>query len=156
MKKVTIDTVNSNPSPASVKKKLTEELETTHFALTYYELEPGESSAFGYHAHEQQEEVFYIQQGAVTIRTETQTCTVTAGELARVPPGELQQCINEADERARMVVIGGPKDAGKLTLRRYCDVCDQETPHDVRTLDGGGGRETICLTCGHVTGRFTS
>lgn len=53
-----------------MKRKLTGDLETTDLALGYYELEEGESAAFGYHAHGAQGEVFYVLRGTITVRTE--------------------------------------------------------------------------------------
>lgn len=155
MKKVDIDDVESLPGPAAVKRKLTDELGTTGMALAYYELDEGESSSFGYHAHGDQEEVFYVQQGAVTFRTESETVTATTGEVVRIPPGELQRAVNERAERAVMLVIGAPREAGELTLLRFCEVCDDETPQELRDADPGRVRETLCVDCGHVTGRFT-
>ena len=155
MRKVSVDAVESLPGPAAVKRKLTDELGTTRLALAYYELDKGESSSFGYHAHGTQEEVFYIQQGAVTFRTESDTVTATAGEVVRVPPGELQRAVNERIERAVMLVVGAPREAGELTLVRFCEACDDKTLQELRDVDPGRVCDTICTECGHVTGRFT-
>lgn len=154
MKKVAIDDVESLPGPA-VKRKLTDELGTTGMALAYYELDEGESSSFGYHAHGNQEEVFYVQRGAVTFRTESETTIATTGEVVRIPPGELQRAVNERAERAVMLVIGAPREAGELTLRRFCESCDEETPQELRDVEPGRVRETVCADCGAATGRFT-
>lgn len=83
MRKVSVDDIESLPGPAAVKRKLTAELGTTGLALAYYELDKGQSSAFGYHAHERQEEVFYVLRGAVTVRTESGTVAPTADEAVR-------------------------------------------------------------------------
>jgi uncharacterized cupin superfamily protein len=155
VEKVAIDDVESLPGPASVKRKLTDALGTTGLALAYYELEKGESSSFGYHAHADQEEVFYVQRGEVMFRTESGTVTATAGEVVRIPPGELQQTVNERSERAVMLVVGAPLAAGDLTLRRFCTSCDEETPQELRDVEPGRVRETACAECGDVTGRFT-
>jgi mannose-6-phosphate isomerase-like protein (cupin superfamily) len=155
LRKVDVDAIESLPGAAVVKRKLTDELGTTDLALVYYELVEGESSSFGYHAHGAQEEVFYVQQGAVTVRAESETVTVTSGEVVRVPPGELQRAVNERTERAVVLVVGAPQEAGELTLFRFCEACDDETLQEVRDVDPGSIRETVCSDCGHVTGRFT-
>lgn len=155
MRKVDIDDVERLPGPASAKRKLTDELGTTGLALAHYELEEGESSSFGYHAHAEQEEVFYVLRGTITVRTESGTLTATADEAVRIPPGELQQVTNERAERAVVLVIGAPRETGELTLRRSCEACGAETPHEVRDVDPDRVRETVCVDCGTVTGRFT-
>lgn len=155
VKRVNADDIEPLPGPASVKRKLTDELGTTGLALGYYELDEGESSAFGYHAHGAQEEVFYVLRGAVTVRTDSGTVTATADEAVRIPPGELQQAVNERAERAAVLVIGAPRDAGELTLLRFCETCNGETPQEVRDVDSGRVRETVCTDCEDVTGRFT-
>jgi mannose-6-phosphate isomerase-like protein (cupin superfamily) len=155
MKKVRVEEIQSLPGPAAVKRKLTDALETTDLALGYYELEEEESTAFGYHAHGTQEEVFYVLRGAITVRTESGTVTATADEAVRIPPGELQQATNERAERAVVLVVGAPREAGELALRRFCGSCGEETPQEVRDVDPGRVRETVCVDCGDVTGRFT-
>ena len=66
MKTVRIEDVESRASgPADVKRPLTAALGATDLALNYFELAPGDSFAFGYHAHSDQEEVFYVQSGTV-------------------------------------------------------------------------------------------
>lgn len=155
MKRVSVDDVEPLPGPAAVKRKLTDELGTTGLALGYYELDEGESSAFGYHAHEAQEEVFYVLRGTVTVRTESGTVTAAADEAVRIPPGALQRVVNERAERAVLLVIGAPREAGELTLLRFCETCNGETPQEVRDVDPGRVRETVCASCGAVIGRFT-
>jgi quercetin dioxygenase-like cupin family protein len=62
MRKVAIDDVEVERSPLgvhSVRKPVSEALGTDHFAMNYFELEPGESFSGGLHAHHDQEEVFY-------------------------------------------------------------------------------------------------
>jgi quercetin dioxygenase-like cupin family protein len=66
MRRVRIDDVDTYMGPASVKRPLSTELETEGLSINYFELEPGESFAFGYHSHADQEEVFYVRQGVVT------------------------------------------------------------------------------------------
>jgi quercetin dioxygenase-like cupin family protein len=155
MKKITIDAIESVPGPAAVEKKLTKPLGASQLAFTYYELDQGESSAFGYHAHEKQEEVFYVQRGTVIFRTESGTTTATAGEVVQIPPGEFQQAVNKAAEQVVMLIVGAPQEAGELTLRRFCEACDEETPQDIQDIEPGRVRETVCSDCRHVTGRFT-
>src|SRR6056297_3880941 len=98
MEKVRIEDVEARASgPADVKRPLTSVLGATDLAVNYYELAPGDSFAFGYHAHSDQEEVFYVQSGTVTFETEEGPVEVSAGELVRFAPGEYQRGVNEAE-----------------------------------------------------------
>jgi mannose-6-phosphate isomerase-like protein (cupin superfamily) len=62
-------------------RHLTEPLNTTDFAINYYELESDDSFAFAYHCHEVREEIFYIQSGTATFETEPGDVNVDAGEI---------------------------------------------------------------------------
>jgi len=59
MKKVTIEEIDRRIDSATVTRPLTAALGASNVAINYYELAPGDSFAYGYHAHEMQEEVFY-------------------------------------------------------------------------------------------------
>ena len=69
MRKVRTHDVESYMGPASVKRPLAGELGTESLAINYFELEPGESFAFGYHSHADQEEVFYVVEGTAVFET---------------------------------------------------------------------------------------
>jgi quercetin dioxygenase-like cupin family protein len=156
MKKITVDDVDPAPSPASIKRRLTGPLGANEVALTYYELEEGESSAFGYHAHELQEEIFYVCRGTLTLRTDSTSLTASAGEAVRIPPGQLQQASNEQKNRVVMLAVGAPQESGSLRLIRCCQTCNEETPQEIIDAEPGQVRETVCAECGETTGRFTT
>jgi uncharacterized cupin superfamily protein len=52
----------------------------------FVEVAPGET-AYGYHWHEANEEVFCVLEGAGTVRTPEGELTVKAGEAITLPPG---------------------------------------------------------------------
>ena len=155
MEKVRIEDVSSYMGPATVKRALSKPLGATDVALNYYELEPGDSFAFGYHAHGDQEEVFYLQAGRVTFETEDGPVTAAAGEVVRFGPGEYQRGVNEGDERVVALAIGAPQDAGDLDLRRHCETCGERTSNTIEMTDDRDALVTICERCGAETGRFT-
>ena len=154
MRKVRIDDVERFMGPASVKRPIARALETEHMGLNYYELEPGDAFAFGYHSHGDQEEVFYIQQGTVTFETEDGPVSAEAGEAVRFGPGEFQRGVNEGDERVVGLAIGAPKDGGELTLLRACDDCGGRTPQAIQRSEDGEALVTVCEGCDGLTGRF--
>jgi quercetin dioxygenase-like cupin family protein len=154
MEKVTIEDVESRAGPADVRRPLTSPLGATDLAVNYFELAPGDSFAFGYHAHSEQEEVFYVQSGTVTFETEEGPVEVSSGELVRFAPGEYQRGVNQNEERAVALALGAPQEGGDLDLRRECPDCNQRTSNAIRRAEDGPGLVTICEDCGAETGRF--
>ncbi|WP_267641524.1 cupin domain-containing protein [Haloarchaeobius amylolyticus] len=154
MEKVTIADVNSRMGPAAVKRRLTDALGATDMALNYYELAPGDSLGFGYHSHGAQEEVFYVQTGTVTFETEDGDVAVDAGEVIRFGPGEHQLGTNEGDERATVLAMGAPQDAGELHMVRECPDCGERTEQDIELTEARDAIVTRCVDCGAETGRF--
>lgn len=154
MEQVDIEDVDSRMGPSAVRKRLTDALGTTELSLNYYELEPGDSFAFGYHAHEEQEEVFYVQSGTVRFETDDGTTEVSAGELVRFAPGEYQQGMNESGERVVALGLGAPKESGDLDMRRDCENCGERTANRIEMADSGEEIVTLCEQCGEETGRF--
>jgi len=154
MERVRIDDVDDWIGPADVKRPVGRALGAEHAAINYYELDPGESFAFGYHRHEDQEEVFHVLSGVVTFETEAGDVEVSSGELLRVAPGEWQRGINRGDERVRALAVGAPADAGETTIRRECPGCGERTDQSVERADDGDGLVTLCVDCGAETGRF--
>jgi uncharacterized cupin superfamily protein len=154
MRRVSVDDLASRLGPASVSRPLSDALGTTNLAVNYYELAPGESSAYGFHAHENQEELFYVATGSVTFRTEDGDLAADAGDAVRVGPGEYQRCVNEGDERAVLLVVGAPREAGETDVRRRCETCDETTPQSLALVDDQTAVEAVCTACGSVTGRF--
>ena len=155
MEKVAIDELDNRTGPADVKRPVGRALGTEHMGLRLYELEPGESTAFGYHAHENQEEVFYVLDGTLTFETEGGDVEVGAGEAVRFGPGEFQQSRNAGDGRTRVLGMGAPADAGELTLLRACEDCGERTDQEIDSVDDGAALVTRCTDCGAETGRFS-
>ena len=155
MQKVAIGEVDRVPSPASVRRPLADALGAEGMAVNYYELEPGESFAFGFHCHDEQEEVFYVIDGTATFETETGEVEVGQGEALHVAPGEHQQGFNRGDERVVALALGAPKGMEGGEILRECPACDERTPHRLEFDDGGRTRVPVCLECGAETGRYS-
>jgi uncharacterized cupin superfamily protein len=154
MEKVRIEEIDSRIGPAEVKRPLTAALGATDLALNYYELAPGDSFAFGFHAHGEQEEVFYVQSGTVTFETEDGPVEADAGEVVRFAPGEYQRGVNRGEHRVVALALGAPKESGDLDVRRDCPACEERTGNAIRRADDGDGLVTVCEDCGTETGRF--
>jgi len=129
MRKAQIKGIDSWMGPAGVERSLTKALGAEDVAINYYELDPGESFAFGYHRHEGQEEVFCVLEGEATFETgeprsgsgstsgetasEDDETTVGAGEAVRFGPGEWQQGWNRGNERVKALAPGPHRRAAK-------------------------------------------
>ena len=155
MDHVAIDDLDDWMGPADVKRPVGQALGTDHMGLRYYELAPGESTAFGYHAHENQEEVFYVLDGSLAFETEEGEVAVGAGEAVRFAPGEFQRSHNPGEDRTRLLGIGAPADPGELTLLRDCPDCGERTDQAIEAVDDGAALVTLCADCGGETARFT-
>jgi len=154
MRKIRLDDLDSRMGPADVILPLTDALGATGMALNFYELDPGESFAYGFHAHERQEEVFYVQTGTVTFRTSGEPVVVEAGEVVRFGPGEYQRGVNEGDEHVVALALGAPQDAGETEILRYCETCGEETPQSLELADDKSAIVVRCLTCDGETDRY--
>lgn len=154
MEKVRIDDIDRRLDVSTLQRPLTDALGATDIALNYYELAPGNSPAYGYHKHERQEEVFYIQQGEMTFETEDGEVVLEEGEAIRFGPGEFQQGVNTGSERVVMLAIGAPQDGGDVELLRECADCGERTPTTIEMAEDGEAKITRCLNCEAVTGRF--
>ena len=151
---VAVDELDNWMGPADVKRPVGRALGAEHMGIRLYELEPGDSTAFGYHAHENQEEVFYVLDGTLAFETEGGDVEVDAGEAVRFAPGEFQRSRNAGDGRAQVLGMGAPADAGELTLLRECPDCGGRTDHSVASAADGSALVTRCDDCGAETGRF--
>ena len=154
MEKVSIDDVQSRMGPADEKRPLGRALETTEMAINYYELAPGDSFGFGYHHHDNQEEVFYIEQGTATFETEDGEVSVGPNESIRFAPGEWQLGHNEGDGRVIALALGAPADSGDTEMVRACPACGQRTEQQIERTDDADALVTLCVDCGTETGRF--
>lgn len=154
MRKRSLDDMDDRMGPAETIRPLTDALGLADLALNYYELAPGDSFAYGFHAHAEQEEVFHVQSGTVTFETTEGSVEVGSGELIRFGPGEYQRGVNEGGERVRALAMGAPQSAGETEILRNCPDCGARTPHDVTLADDREAVLAVCAECGSETGRF--
>lgn len=154
MRRVSLDSLDDRLGAAEVARPLTDALSLQNAAINYFELETGDSFAYGYHAHERQEEIFYVESGTATFRTENGDVRVGPRECISFAPGEYQRGVNEDAERVRALAIGAPKEAGDTEIRRSCPECGAETVQELSLTDDRSAAIATCERCGSVTGRF--
>ncbi|MCG1004414.1 MULTISPECIES: cupin domain-containing protein [Halobacterium] len=166
MRHVRLDDLDSRMGPADRNVPLTDALGVADAALNYYELDAGDSFAYGLHSHQNQEEIFHVLEGTVTFETldvqqagddaavDADETEVSAGELVRFGPGEFQRGVNRGDERVRALAVGAPQDAGDTEILRECEDCGETTTQEIELADDHSEIRTVCEACGAVTARF--
>jgi quercetin dioxygenase-like cupin family protein len=156
MEKTAVEDVENERNPMkvhSVRKPVSRVLGTTDFAMNYFELEPGESFSGGLHAHGDQEEVFYVEEGTAEfeVGVDRETTEVAEGELIRFPPGEFQKGYNVGDDTLVGWALGAPgatHDWDELVSRVHCPECGEERTHDTDLVEATF--ELTCQACGNV------
>jgi uncharacterized cupin superfamily protein len=129
------------------RRRLGHALATDHVAINQYRVPSGERIA-GLHAHADQEEVFVVQEGAVTFETLDGRVHIADEEAVRVPPGEFQSCHNAADDEAVVLALGAPPDSEDVRVPVGCPACDA----DEHRLAFPDGEEVLeCPDCGAAT-----
>lgn len=155
MEKVIINAVPNDPRELgvnSVRRYVSDILDTDHLAVVYYELEPGEQFSGGLHTHHDQEEVFYVLEGTVTFEytLDREAAVLSPDEALRFAPGDFQYGRNRSDERVRAIALGAPVPASSASATEWltrCEDCETETLHGIRSHDGGT-IVSYCTVCG--------
>lgn len=76
--------------------------------VTLLELEPGGKGKRHDHAGDDQEEVYLVVDGELTVELDDETVALDAGGAVRVGPDTTRQVFNRGDDRVRVVVAGAP------------------------------------------------
>ena len=80
-------------------------LGVTSFGLNQITLQPRQRGRI--HRHREQEEVYLVVRGSLTVAFEGEEHELAAGQLIRVPPETRRQLLNRGDEPCVVVAIGG-------------------------------------------------
>lgn len=75
------------------------------FGANLIVLEPG--ARMRIHRHREQEEVYLVWAGELTLKLEDAERVLLRGDLARVPPSVRRQLINAGTERLELIALGG-------------------------------------------------
>jgi uncharacterized cupin superfamily protein len=94
-----------NPDTGERFQRLRRELGVHSFGLNLLTLRPGQRSRV--HIHEQQEEVYLVLEGELTLIVEGQDHALGRGRLARVPGPVRRQLVNRGAERVVLIAMGG-------------------------------------------------
>ncbi|WP_254537540.1 cupin domain-containing protein [Halomarina litorea] len=166
MQKVTVGDVEDVPhfmGANTVRKPLSRAIDGMGFAMTYFELEPGEAFSGGLHTHREQEELFYVLSGTATFETretpdgESESLEVSAGEAIHFEAGDVYQTgRNEGTEGVVGFAVGVPgarHEWDDVEAVVECSDCEKGTVHSVAPAEEGqrmpDGDVTIaCEECG--------
>jgi mannose-6-phosphate isomerase-like protein (cupin superfamily) len=89
---------------------LKDALDTSEIGVTILELEPDAKGKEHDHSGDGQEEVYVCVDGRIDVEFADGTVALGENEAVRVDPGETRQLHNRGEERARLVLVGGPRE----------------------------------------------
>jgi uncharacterized cupin superfamily protein len=84
---------------------LRRELGVSSFGINLVRLEPGQRGRI--HRHVEQEEVYVVLEGTLTVLVENEPHELAAGQAARLAPSERRQLVNAGRERVVLLALGG-------------------------------------------------
>ena len=84
---------------------LRRQLDVSSFGINQLVLEPGQRSRI--HVHAEQEEVYLVLDGTLTLLVEGEAQTLERGELVRVAPAVRRQLVNRGPGRLSLLALGG-------------------------------------------------
>jgi uncharacterized cupin superfamily protein len=84
---------------------LRRQLGVTSFGMNQLVLEPRQRSRI--HRHAQQEEVYLVLEGTLTLLVEREEHVLARGELVRVAPDLRRQLVNRGPDRVVLLALGG-------------------------------------------------
>jgi len=105
------DELPVEPERPSDMRYVSEAAGLEHLGLRIYTVEPGEEIPLsGMHYHDEQEEVFYVREGTLSIETPDRTYDVDAGRFFVAEPGSAHRAHvpADADEAASAIGMGAP------------------------------------------------
>jgi quercetin dioxygenase-like cupin family protein len=106
------------------------------FGINQLTLQPGQRMRI--HRHADQEEVYLVIEGQLTVLVEGEAHTVAAGELMRVAPEVRRQLANTHRERVTLVALGSARDGHESRDAEAFNTWEETTggqPRDVPLPD---------------------
>src|SRR3954452_14214224 len=81
------------------------ELGATSLGINLLRLKPGQRGRI--HRHREQEEIYVVLEGTLTVTIEGKDNELRAGQAARVAPEERRQLVNKGTDRVVLLALGG-------------------------------------------------
>ncbi|WP_434520989.1 cupin domain-containing protein [Halorubrum sp. AS12] len=116
---VDVDAVEPEPDRPCECRKLSDPGGLDAVAINRFRAAPGEQLPLAYHAHETQQEAFYVIEGTLAVETPAETYEVPTGDLFVVDPGHPQRAYNPADAAGPVTVlaVGAPPATDDVVVR---------------------------------------
>lgn len=103
------DDLDPEPDRPSEMRYVSEAAGMENMGLRVYEVAPGEEIPLsGMHYHDEQEEVFYVLAGELSVETPERVYTVERDRVFVADPGSPHRAHNASDETLRVLAIGAP------------------------------------------------
>jgi quercetin dioxygenase-like cupin family protein len=98
-------TTRLDPETAERFLPLRRQLGVSSFGMNQVTLQPGQRGRI--HRHKNQEEVYLVLEGTLTLLLEGERTEVAVGELVRVSPPTRRQLVNRGPGRVVVLALGG-------------------------------------------------
>ena len=107
---VAVEDLEPTPDRPSTQRSVSAAAGLENLSAHVYEVDPGEQIPLAYHYHDDQEELFYVVEGTLSVETPEVTYSVGADEAFAVEPESPQRAFvpEDADGPARAFVVGAP------------------------------------------------
>jgi uncharacterized cupin superfamily protein len=114
-------------------KWLAKELGVTTFGLNVMNLSPGQRGRI--HRHRQQEEVYIVLEGELTLSIKGEERTLVERDVVRVPPPVRRQLINRGSTTCSLLALGGSQAHNSRDAEAFDDWSDTngKSPSEVPT-----------------------
>jgi len=99
-------------------------LGVTSFRLNQITLQPGQRGRI--HRHREQEEVYLVLRGSLTVAVENEELELAEGQAIRVAPSTRRQLLNRGDRPCVVVAIGGAGEHVGRDGEAFADWSDTE------------------------------
>ena len=106
-----VDTADIDPAPdrPSTKRSISDACGLENLGAHRYEVAPGEEIPLAYHYHDEQEELFYVIEGELHVKTPDETFVIGADEAFVCEPDSPQFAfVPEDGEATTALVVGAP------------------------------------------------
>ncbi|MFB6223817.1 MAG: cupin domain-containing protein [Haloarcula sp.] len=146
MERVSIETDARDPyDEDSDRRDLSDPLGTSEMAINHYRVAPGDGLPGGLHSHMDQEEVYLVLAGEMSIETMAGSETVTAGEAVSFDRGEFHTGRNDSDTNLVVLALGAPRETDDIRLPAACPACGNENLQ--MTLGEAVQPVAVCQDC---------
>ncbi|MFC7009000.1 cupin domain-containing protein [Halalkalicoccus salilacus] len=107
---ITVDELSATPDRPCERRAISDAAELESANINRYDVAPGEQIPLAYHYHDEQEELFYVLSGTLSVETPEGEYTIDADEVFIAEPDSPHRAYNpdEAEETVRVLAIGAP------------------------------------------------